>query len=443
MKRPNLELIRLREWAIVIAPALLLVIAGFLLASRFIKPAPPDTFVFSAGAEGGAYYRYALQYREILARDGIKLDVRTSAGAPQNLARMRGDTPEASAGFVQGGTSEPQDSNNMLSLGRMFYEPVWLFHRLPNEIDRLAQLQGKRVAIGPPESGTKQLVLQLLALNGVNAQNATLLELSSKDAIAALQAKQADAAFFVSAPEAETIQTLLRMRDLKLANFSRAEAYARRFPYLAHVTLNQGVIDFKDDIPPRDEQLIAAVAMVAVRDDLHPALQFALTQAAAEVHKKSSLFHGEKYFPQSQDTELPMSQVAERFHKTGAPFLQRYLPFWIAVLIERLMVLLIPVVTILLPLFKIVPLIYGWRVRKRLWHWYRALKLLEHDIAVAPAEHDKHAAEIRRIDDAVSSIPIPLQFSEQYYNLRAHVEYVQRRVGAQNASVATGERSAG
>jgi TRAP transporter TAXI family solute receptor len=432
-KRPKFERAAWREWFIIIVPAILLSIAAFAITSRFIQPAPPDTFVFSAGAEGGAYYRYALQYQELLKRDGIKLDVKTSAGSPENLARMRGDTPEASAGFVQGGTTQPQDSNTMLSLGRMFYEPIWVFHRLPDTTERLTDLRGKRVAVGPAGSGTRELVLQLLELNGVGAANTTLLELSSKDAINALKAKKIDAAFFVAAPEADTIQSLLRIQEFKLMNFSRAEAYARRFPWLARVVLHQGVIDFRNDIPARDVQLLAAVAIIGIRDDLHPALHFALTQAAAEVHKKSSLLNAEKHFPQSQDSELAMSAAADRFHKNGAPFLQRYLPFWIAVLVDRLLVMLIPLLTIMVPLIKIVPYLYTWRIRKRLWHWYNELKHLEHDIAALPAEREKHIAELARIDSAVHDIPVPLQYSEQYYTLRAHVEYVQRRLMNQPA----------
>ena len=217
-------------------------------------------------------------------------------------------------------------------------------------------------------------------------------------------------------------------------SFAQTEAYAKRLPYLSPVTLHQGVIDVKDNIPPRDTHLVAAVALIAVRDDLHPALQFALTQAAASVHRRPTLIHGADHFPQSQSTELPMSQEAERFHKSGPPFLQRYLPFWIAVLMDRLLVLLIPVVTILLPLIKIVPMVYTWRIRKRLWHWYDELKKLERAMADEPANHEKHRAQITRIDDAVSAIPVPIQYSEPYYNLRAHVEYVRRRLEGQTAA---------
>jgi hypothetical protein len=350
------------------------------------------------------------------------------------MQRLRGAgnaTPEASIAFVQGGTTEPEDSNNMLSLGRMFYEPLWVFHRLPADIDRLTALAGKRIGVGPAGSGTRHVALQLLGASEVSASNATLVESAGKAAAQALVAGELDAAFFVAAPDAELVQQMLRAPGIKLMNFSQAEAYARRFPWLARIVLHKGVIDFAHNIPARDVELVAAVALLAVRDDVHTALQFALAQAAAEVHRAPGIFNGDNHFPQSQGTELPMSPVAERFHKSGPPFFQRYLPFWLAVWMDRLVVLLIPVVTILVPVFKFAPMLYGWRVRKRLWHWYDELKKLEIAMANAPQDHEKHVAEIERIEDAVSGIPIPLQYSEQYYNLRSHVEFVQRRLSAQ------------
>jgi TRAP transporter TAXI family solute receptor len=446
-KRPKFERTAWREWLIIVAPIALLVIAAFALTARFIKPAPPDSFVFSAGAEGGAYYRYALSYKEILARDGITMQVQVSAGSLENLARLRGAqplaggvlvpggaTPAASAGFVQGGTTLPEDSNNLLSIGRMFYELVWVFHRLPADTDRLTQLRGKRIAVGPSGSGTQQLVMQLLAHSEVNAANATLLELSSKAALDQLGTGEIDAVFLVAGPEAEILQAPLRSKTIRLMRLAQADAYAMRFAHLSRITLHQGVIDLKENIPAQDVRMIGAGAMVAVRDDLHPALQFALAQAAAEVHKRPSIIHAENHFPQVQSSELPMSAVAERFHKTGPPFFQRYLPFWIAVLADRLLVLLIPIVTILVPLFKVVPFLYTWRVRKRLWHWYEELKKLEHAMHDTPVEHQQHLAEIDRIDEAVSDIPVPVQYSEQYYNLRAHVELVRRRLNAHSTA---------
>ena len=427
-KRPKFERAAWREWLIIVLPVALLVIAAFALTARFVKPAPPDSFVISAGAEGGAYYRYAMQYKEILARDGIKLQVQTSAGSLQNLSRMRGATPEASAGFVQGGTTQPEDSNTMLSIGRMFYELVWVFHRLPAGTDRLTQLRGKRIAVGPAGSGTNQLVTQMLSHSDINDAGATLLRLPTKEALDKLAAGELDAVFAVAGPEAEILQAPLRSKDIRLMSLAHADAYAMRHSHLTRVTLHQGVVDLKENIPAENVQMVGAGAVLAVRDDLHTALQFALAQAAAEVHKRPSIIHAENHFPQVQSTELPMSAVAERFHKTGPPFFQRYLPFWLAVLADRLLVLLIPILTILVPLIKIVPFLYTWRVRKRLWHWYEELKKLEQALSDAPGDKEKHLADINRIDDAVSDIPVPVEYSEQYYNLRAHVELVRRRL---------------
>ena len=427
-KRPKFERAAWREWLIIAGPALLLIVAGFVLASRFVQPAPPDTITITTGGESGAYYKFAQRYRDSLKGDGIKLDIKPSAGSMQNLARLRGASPEASVAFVQGGTTEPEDSNTLLSLGRMFYEPVWIFHRLPADIDRLTQLRGKRIAVGAAGSGTRHLALQLLNASEVNAVNATLVEAPGKAAAEALISGEVDAAFLVSAPDAALVQELLRAPGIKLMSLSQAEAYAKRYPWLARVVLHKGVIDFAQGIPARDVELVAAVALLAVRDDVHPALQFALAQAAADTHRGPGIFNSGQHFPQSQGTELPMSKVAERFHKSGPPFFQRYMPFWIAVLMDRLLVLLIPIVTILIPLIKIVPMVYGWRMHKRLWHWYDKLKKLEQAMADEPENHEKHQQELDLIEDAVSGIPLPLQYSEQYYNLRAHIEYVWRRL---------------
>lgn len=427
-KRPPLDRGAWREWLVIVAPAALLVAAAFWITSRFIQPAPPDTIIISAGAKGGAYYRYALEYQKILARNGIKLDVRESAGSLQNLARMRGATPEASVGFVQGGTTQPEDSGNMLSIGRLFYELVWVFHRLPAEANQIVQLAGKRIAVGPAGSGTNQLVMQILRESGVTPENSTLLQVSAREALDKLNSGEIDAAFLVAAPEAEILQAPLRSSKIRLMNMAHADAYAKRHSHLSRITLHQGVIELKDNLPARDVQMIGAGALLAVRDDLHPALQFALAQVAAEVHKRPSIIYGENHFPQMQSSELPMSAVAERFHKSGPPLLQRYLPFWLAVLMDRLLVLLIPLVAIVVPVVKFAPMLFDWRVNKRLWYWYDELKKLEAAIADAPDDRTKHIDEINRIDEGVSALPIPVSHSEQHYNLRSHVEYVRRRL---------------
>lgn len=437
--RPKFERSAWREWLKIIVPVILAIVALFYVATRFIAPPPPKSIIISTGGEGGAYYKFAQRYQAALKRNGIHLEIKTSAGSMQNLARLRGSTPEASVAFVQGGTTNPEDSNSMLSLGRMFYEPLWVFHRLRDDVDRLAQLRGKKIAVGPAGSGTRALAMQLLEAAQVSAANTTLVEAPGADAAAALLKGDVDAAFFVSAPDAELVQKLLRADGVRLMNFSQAEASARRFPWLARIVLHKGVIDFAQHIPVRDVELVAAVALLAVRDDVHPALQFALAQAAAEVHRGPGIFNTDGIFPQAQSTELPMSGVAERFHKVGPPFFQRYLPFWLAVWMDRLIVLLIPLAAILVPVFKFLPSIYDWRVRRPIWKWYEELHKLEAAIADHPEDHEKHLQEIQRIDEGVSAIPLPLTYSEAHYNLRSYVEYVQRRLETYGSDTSASE----
>jgi uncharacterized protein len=223
----------------------------------------------------------------------------------------------------------------------------------------------------------------------------------------------------------------LRAPDIKLMNLSQAEAYSKRFPWLARIVLHKGVIDFAQNIPARDVELVAAVALIAVRDDVHPALQFALAQAASGVHRAPGIFNGDGAFPQSQSTELPMSEVAERFHKSGPPFFQRYLPFWLAVWMDRLWVLLIPIAAVLIPVIKLLPDVYDWRVRKPIWRWYHELRKLEAAMADQPDDHEKHLQEMQRIEEGIASLPLPVTYSEAHHNLRSYAEYVQRRLETQ------------
>lgn len=425
----KLDFVRLREWLVTAGPALLVIVAAFAVTAYFVKPAPPDVVVMSVGGEGGAYWRFAEAYREVLARDHITLDLRTSAGSRENLDRLRDDTADYSVALIQSGVTNPDDAPNLVSLGRMFHEPLWVFHRLPRDPQRLTDLRGKRLAIGAAGSGTRNLALRLLAANNLHGRTTRFVERGGQDAADALRAGDVDAIFLVSAPESELVQALLRDPKVKLMSFAHADAYARQFPFLSRVVLHRGVVDFATDRPRKDIVLLAPAANLVVRDDVHPALVFALAQAAAEVHGGAALLNPPGQFPQIQGTEFPASADAARFYRSGPPFFQRYLPFWIAVLMDRLLVLLVPIVTVLLPLVKIVPLVYAWRIRQRLLHWYGVLKELELSIDADPSQRDAHLAALADIDAAVIRIPIPLTFSDQYYNLRGHIDIVRRKLG--------------
>lgn len=419
-----------RELLLYAAPALAVVVLGFWLAFQFVKPGPPQTVAITTGSEGGAYTMFARRYRSVLARAKITLDVRNSAGSLENLARLKDVKTGISAGLMQGGLANVSGAPDLVSVGRLFQEPLWVFYRGAELIDRLTQLKGKRLAVGPEDSGTRQLALTLLAPNDVTSVTAILLPFPSNAAAAALLAGEADAVFLVSAPEAPVVQSLLRAPGIRLMSFAQADAYTRLFPYLTRLTLPQGVIDLVRNIPPLDVQLVAPAAELLVRADLHPAIVTLLAQAAAETHQGAGLFQKAGEFPLSTDPDFSVSEHALRFYKNGPPFLQRFLPFWLAVLAERMVVLLVPLLTILLPLIKLVPLVYKWRVRQRLLVWYEKLKGLERSIATNASADDlgQHWDEIEKIEAGVSEIPVPLGFSEQFYNLRSHIELVRQRL---------------
>jgi TRAP transporter TAXI family solute receptor len=432
MARVKAGLVSLRDLFATAWWIFLIVGIGFAIAFQFVQPAPPRKIVITTGSDAGAYYAYANRYAAILARNGITLEVRTSAGSLQNIERLEND--EAQVGFVQGGVIDPkgdpdddESDSQLLSLGSVFFEPVWVFYRGDRRFDRLTDLKGKRIAIGQEGSGVRQLAQQLLRANDINPGD-HLLPLSGLKAAEELQQGRIDAAFIIAAENAPVVQVLLRSPGVKVMSFAQAEAYQRRFPFLTKLTLPQGVADLVRDYPPHDVTLLAPTANLVVRDDLHPALQSLLLQAATEVHGRAGFFQRAGEFPAYKDRLLPLSPEAARYFKSGPPFLQRYLPFWLAVLIDRLIVLLIPVFALLIPLLKVAPAIYSWRVRSKVFRCYGELKYLEEDLKQRfdPAKLPEYRSRLDVLDEEARGLKVPLAFTDLVYTLREHVNLVRQ-----------------
>ncbi|WP_281984599.1 TAXI family TRAP transporter solute-binding subunit [Azonexus hydrophilus] len=406
---------------------------GFVVAYQFVEPAPPKHVVMTAGGESGAYYQFAKRYAAILARDGITLEVLPSEGSLQNLERLKNG--EAQIGFIQGGVIEPSpeaeidqepESHGLLSLGSMFYEPVWVFYR-GKTIDRLTDLQGKRIAIGQEGSGIRHLAQRLLDDNEVDFRSNTV-PISGLDAAEELQQGRIDAAFIIAAEHAPVVQVLLRSPDVKLMSFSQSFAYERRYPFLTRLTMPKGVADLVRDFPPEDTRVLAPTASLVVSEDLHPALQNLLLQAARQVHGKPGFFQTANEFPAYMDGMLPLSSEAERFFKSGPPFLQRYLPFWLAVLVDRLFVLLLPVIALLIPLMRVAPALYSWRVRSKVFRCYGELKFLEDDLKnhFDRERLPEYRSRLDALDEEAAELHVPLGFTDLVYTLREHVNLVRR-----------------
>lgn len=417
-----------RDFLRIYGPAVLITTIAFVIAYQFVEPAPPRELTITTGGEDGAYYRFALRYREILARSGIELHVESSAGSIENLERLtRSDGAEGAAdvALVQGGTGDPEFAKDLVSLGSLYREPLWIFVRGDAREDTLTSLADTRMAIGPEGSGTRSIVQLLLEENGLASASAQLSPLGGTAAARALLEGKVDVAFFVGSARAESVSMLLEADAVSLLSMSRVDAYRRRHRFLSGVTLPRGVLDLAADRPPSDVALLAPTATLAARSDLHPALITMLLIAAREVHREGGLFEDPGEFPARAFVDFPLADSAKRFYDSGPPFLLRYLPFWAAVLVDRLKVMLLPLLTILFPLFKIIPPTYRWRVRSRIYRWYRELRQVESARQRGEADAAAGLAELDRIEKEVEHVEVPLSFAEELYHLRLHIGLVR------------------
>jgi len=426
------EPVALREFLLVAAVALAIVGLAFWAASRFVRPAPPDRFVIATGSEGGAYHLYGQRYQALLARDRVRVELAPSSGSLENLERLAQKSGVAVA-FIQGGVGDAAAQTELVTLAALYYEPLWIFYRGKREWTLLTQLVGKRVAIGAEGSGTRALALTLLKAAGAPLDPERMLPLSGAAAADALAAGRLDAALLVAGPDAPVVQRLLHEPGVRLMSLGHAQALARRFPYLATVTLPRGAIDLAADVPQRDIELVATTAYLVARERFHPALVSLLLQAAQRVHRAGGVLHRSGEFPAARDGDFPLSEDAQRFFRSGPPFLQRYLPFWLANLLERLLVLLVPLIAVMIPVMRVFPGVYIWRVRVRVFRWYRELRAVEQEAATHPpaGRIAELLAQLDAIQDGVSRTKVPLTYSDYVYNLKLHIDLVRSRLQRQ------------
>lgn len=432
------RLVALRYLLATAWPIVLITAIGLIVAYQFVDPEPPKRLVLTTGNESGAYHAYAQRYASLLAAKGITLDIRTSPGSLENLRRVANG--EADVGFAQAGSApagEQPESTRLRSLGSVSYEPVWVFYRGERTIDKLYQLSGLRVAVGEEGSGIRGLALQLLEANDIKPDDPHLWPLAGLNAAEALQQSQIDAAFIVAAQEAPVVQVLLRSPGVRVLNFSQVEAYLRRFPFLSRIVLPRGVVDLVRDLPPGDTVLLATTANVVVRNDLHPALAALLLQAMTEVNGQGGFFQRAGEFPSAKEQTLPLADEAKRYYQSGPPFLQRYLPFWLAVLAERLVVMIVPLIMLLLPLLKFAPTLYSWRARSKIFRCYGDLKFLENDLRQRfdANRFQEYVGRLDRIEEDASTRHVPLAFTDQLYTLREHINLVRAKLLGLSAGV--------
>ena len=415
-------------WAWVIGLCVAVLIATYMI---FVEPPPPRTLVMASGSRDGAYFRHARRYAEELRKVGLTLDVRETAGSVENLRRL--GQGEASVAIVQSGVAGAEDLKGLRALGSLYHEPLWVFHR-GEPIDRLGQLAGKRVGVGPRGSGTHAVALQLLAANGLveseESARVTLVSRTVAEAARALRKGELDAAFFVAAFETESIQGLLRDPEIRLLDFKQQEAYHRRFRFLAPVTIPEGMVDFGLDLPSRDVALLAPTAMLVARDDLHPALVPLLLTAARRIHGGGDEVSAPGDFPSLAFCDFPVSEEARHFYRSGPPVLQRLLPFWLASLVDRAKVMLIPILMLMMPLLRATPPLMRWRTRRKIYLWYSDLREIDQTLVAgaSPAELDEELGRLREIEGQVARVDVPLSYMEEFYHLRMHMTMLKQHL---------------
>lgn len=428
----------LRDFLVAAGPAALAVIVTCLLAYWLVDPSPPERIRLSTGQENSAYEAFGKKYASALARFDIDVILEPSLGSQENLQRLNNPRSGIDIAFVQSGSTEHAEAERrgLVSLGSLFTEPVWLFLREGKNIGHLAQLKGLKINVGPEGTGVPNLFRKLLSVNGVEAGTLKLGSLENTPATVELLEGRIDGLVFSSAPDAPLIQMLLQTPGIVLFDFPQAEAYARRFPFLSHVVLPRGIVDLGRNLPPRDYHLIAPTATLVARADLHPALIDLFLQAAADIHGSAGWFHRRGEFPAASYTEIPVSDAAQRFYKSGTPLLQRYLPFWLANFFERMWVVVVALGALILPLSRIIPPLYVWKVRSRVYRWYGQLRAVEQAIEDVPRERQAEVypaqlARLNEIEERVNRIAIPLSFADELYGLRSHINFVRRRVMGQ------------
>jgi NMT1-like family len=427
-------LLSLRDLAVSAGPFILLAVALLVVAYWWLDPNPPKRVVLATGPAQSAYEEFGKRYAKALAAEGIDVVLQPSEGSAANLQLLRDG--KVDLGFVQGGTSDytDQDDERLSSLGSLFVEPLWLFYQQASAqkvtdtatLTALAQLQGLRINMGTAGSGVPSLMGKLLESNHVDTSTLKVSTLEQTPATVAFLGGELDAIVFASAPESLMVQMLLQTPGVKLMNFAQSEAYSRRFAFLSPVRLPRGVVDLAGNIPPEDVRLVAPTTALITRNTTHPALLQLFAQAGNQIHGGAGWFKRAREYPNIENNELPIAKEAERAIKADAPLLQRYLPFWVANLIERMWLVMGIIIAVLLPLSRIVPPLYAFRVRSRIFRWYGQLRNIEERI---PGGDDTQLmAELNELESRAEKVSVPLSYTDELYALRSNIHLVRKKL---------------
>ncbi|GAB4249220.1 MAG: TAXI family TRAP transporter solute-binding subunit [Candidatus Methylacidiphilales bacterium] len=411
-------------------------VAGSIwLAFELVEPAPPRRLVLAAGPPGGGYDYWARRYQEAFAREGITLEIRETNGSIDNLRLVHDPQSGVDVAFAQSGVgwmagvfAESPDESPILSIGKLYFEPLWIFTRSGEGFGALRELKGKRLAVGIEGSGTKALAVDLLKWSGVTPENATFIELARDREIEALLSGEVDAAFRVEGDGSPTLRRWVADSRVELHSFPDTDAYVRRFGFLTRAILPESVYDFARNVPDQQIELIAPATVLVTTEALHPALVYLFLETARKLHGGHSILADAGQFPNATNLEFPLHPEAERYFQHGPPFLQRYLPFHWAVLIDRTKFLLLPLLTLLIPLIRIAYPTYRWSVRRNIWKWYKMVHEIEDHHQKGCASRNDLKARLDSLERKLAEVQVPLAYAAELYTLRHHLIMTRKRI---------------
>ncbi|MCH6257423.1 TAXI family TRAP transporter solute-binding subunit [Puniceicoccaceae bacterium K14] len=421
-----ISFIKTNLWLVVVT------LAVFVAFYLMVDPAPPREITIATGSENGRYYELGKRIARKLSEEGVTLHIKQTRGAVDNMTLLNSEDSEVAIAFVQSGMKEiyGREEDTLRSLGSLYYEPIWLFYRKDLELDILPDLEGLKVAVGAKGSGTNAVSGFLLRENGLSRSSIEALQLEEEEAIEQLVANDIDAAFFMVPVVSDAIDKLIHEESLSFMDMRRYESYEARYPFLTSVKVSEGLLDLKENIPNKSQQALASSATLLVNDRFHPSLTPVVMEALTSVLKDGSLLEKHGEFPSPQFVDYPLTKEADHYFEFGPPFLLRYMPFWAASLVDRFIIFLIPLLVVIIPLSKTAGPVYRWRVRSRIYKWYKYLRETDKKIVAGTISQDidKELDRIEKLEEELASVDVPLSYTDELYHLREHVAFVAKRL---------------
>ncbi len=410
-------------------PILLLIIASFYITSKFVKPAPKKEITIATSTENGNYYKTALQYKELLEKVKVKVNLITSKGSIENIKLLQEN--KADIAFIQNGSITAQEDKNIKALASIYYEPLWVFYKNEGfKIDYIIQLITKKISIGEVGSGTQNLAFKILKDNGITKENSKIFNYTNKKAKEFLLKGEIDALFIVGSQNSEIVKELLANPKINVLSFKRAQAYSKKYSYLESLTLYEGTLDLYKNLPDENINLLATTANLVTKDGFSEELIRIFLKKVKEVHNKKDLFAKQGEFPNNLNMKLELHEEAQIYFQNGDTWLEKIFPYWIASNIDRLKIFLIPLITLMIPLYKGVFPLYQWSMRSKIYKWYEEVKDFDKKIRTLNKEElELELEKIQKLQEEISKeTKVPLSFMGEYYNLIMHINLIEQRI---------------